>query len=153
MPSVLFVCLGNICRSPMCEAVFAHMVREKGLAEQFPRIDSAGTAAYHIGSTPDERSVETCLANGVPVKHTARQVSKADFDEFDYIFCMDRENLANLKRIQPKSSKAVVRMFGEYDPQKQLIIKDPYYGGMEGFQVNFEQAKRCSIAFLQELGY
>ncbi|KAI9218649.1 phosphotyrosine protein phosphatase I superfamily [Blastocladiella britannica] len=152
MPAVLFVCLGNICRSPMCEAVFAHTVREHGLEDHFTTIDSAGTSAYHIGSTPDERSVETCLANGVPVRHTARQVTKADFANFDYIFCMDRSNLSDLNRMRPKSAKAVVRLFGELDPKGETIIEDPYYGGLDGFQHNFEQSKRCSLAFLKELG-
>ncbi|KAI9178924.1 Low molecular weight phosphotyrosine protein phosphatase [Blastocladiella emersonii ATCC 22665] len=136
----------------VCEAVFAQLVRERGLESEF-RIDSAGTAGYHIGSTPDERSVETCVANGVPVKHVARQVQKRDFDEFDYILCMDRSNLKDLQRIAPRGSKAVVKMFGEYDPQGETIILDPYYGGMDGFERNFQQAKRCSAAFLAELGF
>ncbi|KAL1920566.1 uncharacterized protein VTP21DRAFT_943 [Calcarisporiella thermophila] len=147
--SVLFVCLGNICRSPMAEAVFAHIVNSNGLAEQF-EIDSAGTAGYHVGSTPDERSVATCVKHGVKVNHRARQVSKQDFDKFDYILCMDESNLRDLMDMRPKNSKAKVHLFGSYDPQGKRIIQDPYYGGMSGFEVNFQQVSRCSLAFLEK---
>ncbi|KAJ1980513.1 Low molecular weight phosphotyrosine protein phosphatase [Dimargaris xerosporica] len=149
--SVLFVCLGNICRSPMAEAVFAHMVKENNLADKFT-IDSAGTAGYHVGDTPDERSVKTCVAHGINVNHLARQVCNADFDKFDYILCMDHSNLSDLQRMQPKRSKVVVKIFGEYDAQGDRVIADPYYGGSVGFEYNFQQLIRCSTGFLKELG-
>ncbi|KNE62358.1 hypothetical protein AMAG_07584 [Allomyces macrogynus ATCC 38327] len=152
MPSVLFVCLGNICRSPLCEAVLKKLVRDKGLEVEF-QIDSAGTSAYHIGETPDDRTVSVCLEHGVPVDHRARQVTTKDFATFDYIFCMDDSNLANLKRVMPRNSKAVLRRYGEFDPQGQTIIEDPYYGGINGFEINFQQAMRCSEAFLASIGY
>ncbi|KAI8058627.1 phosphotyrosine protein phosphatase I superfamily [Syncephalis plumigaleata] len=151
MPSVLLVCLGNICRSPMAEAVLAHTVKSRGLADQFT-IDSAGTSGWHIGESPDSRSTACCHRHDVPVKHAARQVTADDFRQFDYIFCMDESNLHNLMRIKPKDSHAVVKLFGEYDPKGERIIEDPYYGGDDGFEHNFQQVTRCSIAFLESIG-
>ncbi|RKP07266.1 protein-tyrosine phosphatase [Thamnocephalis sphaerospora] len=149
---VLFVCLGNICRSPMAEAVFAHIVKERGLAERF-HIDSAGTASYHVGGLPDERSVACCNRHGVPVKHRARQVVAEDFNNFDYVLCMDKQNLRNLERIRPKGAHATLKLFGEYDPEGQRIIEDPYYGGDDGFETNFQQVTRCSHALLASLSF
>ncbi|KAJ1813341.1 Low molecular weight phosphotyrosine protein phosphatase [Coemansia sp. RSA 2599] len=149
---VLFVCLGNICRSPMAEAVFAHTVKQRGLHDRFV-IDSAGTAGYHAGDTPDRRSAATCKRHGVPVNHRARQVQKSDFGTFDYILCMDRSNLADLESMRPRGSKAQVSLFGAYDEEQPgSFIEDPYYGGNEGFEVNFQQVARCSDGFLKSLG-
>ncbi|CAB4394293.1 uncharacterized protein OCT59_010960 [Rhizophagus irregularis] len=148
--NVLFVCLGNICRSPMAEAVFAHTVKKKGLESQF-RIDSAGTAGFHVGASSDYRSAQTCKQYGIIIDHYARQVVTQDFGEFDYILCMDKSNLADLKDIQPKGSKAIIKLFGEYDPQGEHIIRDPYYGGIDGFEKNFQQVTRCSEAFIKSL--
>ncbi|KAJ2220261.1 Low molecular weight phosphotyrosine protein phosphatase [Coemansia sp. RSA 485] len=150
---VLFVCLGNICRSPMAEAVFAHQVNQRLLNDRF-HIDSAGTAGYHAGDKPDSRSAATCKAHGVPVNHRARQVQKEDFSQFDHILCMDNSNLRDLKRMQPRGSKAQVSLFGAYDEQSPgSIIEDPYYGGNEGFEVNYQQVMRCSEGFLKSLGF
>lgn len=149
--NVLFVCLGNICRSPMAEAVFAHMVKEKDLSSHFSSIDSAGTAAYHVGEKPDSRSSATCKRHGVPVNSRARKVTKADYSKFDYILCMDESNLSDLKHTQPAGSKATVKLFGEFDPKGETIIRDPYYGGAEGFEHNFKQVTRASEGFLKHL--
>ncbi|ODQ54655.1 LMWPc-domain-containing protein [Saitoella complicata NRRL Y-17804] len=150
--SVLFVCLGNICRSPMSEAVFKHTVKELGLEDRFSRIDSCGTAAYHVGEAPDPRSVSTCESHGVPVNHYARQIRQKDFTEFDYVLCMDRSNLSDLQRVKPRDGTAVVKLFGEYGEKgEKRIVDDPYYGGIDGFEVNFQQAVGFSKGFLKEV--
>ncbi|KAI9336636.1 phosphotyrosine protein phosphatase I superfamily [Zopfochytrium polystomum] len=153
MPSVLFVCLGNnICRSPMAEAVFRHVVNEMGLADEFPVIDSAGTAGYRVvrlsPQPPDPGRAATCRKNGVPrPAHPAQESHKAPLKPFDY-------NLLHGPRcIQPKGSKAVVKLFGDYDPKGDRIIRDPYYGGQDGFDRNFAQVSRCSRAFIESLGF
>ncbi|CCE65740.1 hypothetical protein TPHA_0M01650 [Tetrapisispora phaffii CBS 4417] len=152
--SVAFVCLGNICRSPMAEAVFRHTVKQKGLSDRFERITSFGTAGYHIGEEPDSRSVSTCRKHKVPVDHLAQQIKPKHFKEFDYIICMDDSNFSNLKRIEPEDSKSQVSLFGEWNTNNKYnrIVDDPYYGGIDGFEYNFEQVTYFSEQFLaQEL--
>jgi len=97
--TVAFVCLGNICRSPMAEAVFADMVNKHNLSDQITDIQSFGTAGYHIGETPDSRTVQTCKEHGVPINHRAQQITPKDFENFDYVLCMDNSNLKNLHKI------------------------------------------------------
>ncbi|ODQ67737.1 LMWPc-domain-containing protein [Nadsonia fulvescens var. elongata DSM 6958] len=151
--SVAFCCLGNICRSPMAEAVFKHVVKEQDLESHFNVIDSCGTGAYHIGENPDSRSSATCLENGVPVNHKARQVCKADYSKFDYIIGMDEANIETLLRRQPSGTKAKVVLFGDFceDSSFSRIVEDPYYGGVSGFQRNFEQVKHFSEVFLKKV--
>ncbi|EJD55418.1 phosphotyrosine protein phosphatase [Auricularia subglabra TFB-10046 SS5] len=143
---VLCVCLGNICRSPLAEAVLAHIAKERGVDVE---VDSCGTAGYHIGEEPDERTVATCKKHGVRVDHLARQIDRSDFKAFDYILASDQSNLTNLERIKPKDGKAVVRLFGSYEDGKE--IRDPYYGGIRGFEQCYEQCVRYSHALLDEI--
>ncbi|EAQ85700.1 hypothetical protein CHGG_06953 [Chaetomium globosum CBS 148.51] len=132
--SVLFVCLGNICRSTMAEGVFQSLARKEPYSELVGKIDSCGTSAYHVGDGPDERTMATLEDHGITnYVHCARKVDASDFDKFDYIFAMDRGNLADLERIQRRkpSSKAKLMLFGEYSGTgKTEIISDPYYGGV-----------------------
>ena len=125
---ILFVCLGNICRSPTAEGVLRHL----GSLE----VDSAGTVGYHIGAAPDPRSRRIALARGIDLSGLrARQVGGRDFDRFDLILAMDRNNLADLKKIRPTESKAELRLFLEFAPHLNLRdVPDPYHGQDRDFE-------------------
>ncbi|KAK4056234.1 Low molecular weight phosphotyrosine protein phosphatase [Microbotryomycetes sp. JL221] len=144
--NVLAVCLGNICRSPMAEAVVQHLANERGMDV---KVDSAGTAGYHIGEECDERTTATCKKHGVPISGEARQLERSDFDKFDYIVGMDKMNMENIRRIQPKGSKAKVAMFGDYGDGKQ--VQDPYYGPKNGFETCYEQCVQYGNGLLDEI--
>lgn len=151
MLRVLFVCLGNICRSPMAEGVFDALVRERGLEEQF-YIDSAGTASYHIGALPDHRMRQTAERYSIQLTHRARQFSKKDFEDFDYILAMDGSNFMNIKRLDHAHSHGKVLIMRDFDPQKtSLDVPDPYYGDMNGFEEVYHLLWRCNTAFLDYL--
>ncbi|XP_047243028.1 low molecular weight phosphotyrosine protein phosphatase isoform X1 [Girardinichthys multiradiatus] len=149
--SVLFVCLGNICRSPIAEAVFRKMATDAGVVDKW-KIDSAATSTYEIGNPPDHRGQACMKRHGVSMRHVARQVTKDDFISFEYILCMDESNLSDLKRKanSVKNCTAKIELLGSYDPQNQLIIKDPYYGSDEDFEKVYEQCLRCCKAFLEK---
>ena len=138
---ILFVCLGNICRSPTAEGVMRALVREAGLEEQI-ELDSAGTGAWHVGNPPDERATETARARGIVLEGAAREVRQEDFEDFDLVLAMDRENLANLRRLAPdERARTRTRLLREFDPASaglgvdgDLDVPDPYYGGARGFE-------------------
>ena len=136
MPKILFVCLGNICRSPTADAVMRKLVSDKGLNSLF-EVDSAGTAAYHVGSSPDLRSTAAAKKRGYDLSILrARQVQDSDFEEFDLILAMDHQNLLDLKARAPKESFDKIREFLDYVPGSQYDgVPDPYYTGKEGFEV------------------
>lgn len=143
------------CRSPMAEAVFKHTVKKAGLEDRFDIINSYGTAGFHIGENPDPRSVSTCRKHGVPVNHTAQQITYADFDKFDYVIGMDESNREDLRYMKPAGSTARVAMFGEWktDDTFATVVLDPYYGGNLGFETNFRQITHlCREFLIQELG-
>jgi protein-tyrosine phosphatase len=133
---VLFVCLGNICRSPLAEAVFRQVVAEAGLAEAFD-IDSAGTSAYHTGEPPDPRTIDVARSRGVELQHAARQVTVADLDRFRYIVVMDESNLARVRRLATAAPPgAELTLLRTFDPEAdgELEVPDPYFGGPGGFE-------------------
>ncbi|XP_017342316.1 low molecular weight phosphotyrosine protein phosphatase isoform X2 [Ictalurus punctatus] len=148
--SVLFVCLGNICRSPIAEAVFRKMATDSGAVDKW-RIDSAATSTYEIGNPPDYRGAACMKKHGVPMRHVARQVTKEDFATFEYILCMDESNLRDLKKKANgvNNCKAKIELLGSYDPEKQLHIQDPYYGNEQDFEKVYEQCVRCCKVFLE----
>ncbi|XP_049445378.1 low molecular weight phosphotyrosine protein phosphatase isoform X1 [Epinephelus fuscoguttatus] len=148
--SVLFVCLGNICRSPIAEAVFTKMATDAGVVDKWV-IDSGATSDWNIGSSPDARGLACLRKHGIETSHRARQVTKDDFLSFEYILCMDESNLRDLNRKakQVKNDRAKIELLGSYDPQKQLIINDPYYGSDEDFEKVYQQCVRCCKAFLE----
>jgi protein-tyrosine phosphatase len=149
---VLFVCLGNICRSPLAEALFRKHVIDSGLEHDF-YIDSCGTADYHIGHSPDPRSRHNALDNGLIYDHLGRQLSYDDLVEFDYIVAMDHSNLENIKKLANGSVReAEILMMREYDPAADHVdVPDPYFGGDNGFQEVFEILDRSTKALLDQL--
>ncbi|KAH8879061.1 LMWPc-domain-containing protein [Thozetella sp. PMI_491] len=154
-PSVLFVCLGNICRSTMAEGVFRSLTKQAPYKDLVGNIDSCGTGAYHAGDDPDERTMSTLEEHGITdYMHAARKINASDFEKFDYIFAMDRSNLSDIQRLKRNKpgSKAKVMLFGEYSgTSKAEVVNDPYYGGRHGFETAFEQTSRFSKNFLAEL--
>jgi len=136
MVKVLFVCMGNICRSPMAEGVFRRMLEGAGLVEQV-YVDSAGTHSYHIGTPPDSRSQATALSRGVDLRDIrARRVAAADFVEFDYLLAMDRANYQDLlAACQDAELRSRIRLFMDFAPAlPEREVPDPYYGGPTGFE-------------------
>jgi protein-tyrosine phosphatase len=133
---ILFVCMGNICRSPTAEGVMRSLLREAGLEDQV-EVDSAGTGAWHAGEPPDARAAEAARARGIALGGAARQVRPGDFDDFDLIVAMDRENVRDLLALAPDEAAAgKVRLLREFDPAggDDLDVPDPYYGGAQGFE-------------------
>ncbi|KAB0380514.1 hypothetical protein FD755_008298 [Muntiacus reevesi] len=139
---VLFVCLGNICQSPIAEAVFRKLVTDQNISDNW-RIDSVATSTYELGNPPDYRG-QACMK-----KHGYQR----RLATFDYILCMDESNLRDLNRKsnQVKNCRAKIELLGSYDPQKQLIIEDPYYGNDADFETVYQQCVRCCRAFLEQV--
>lgn len=149
---VLFVCMGNICRSPTAEGVFRRQVSEAGQADLVV-IDSAGTHNYHIGSPPDNRAQQAALQRGYDLSGLrGRQVGARDFYEFDYILPMDRENLANLSQICPPQEQHKLRLFMEFSRgYSEREVPDPYYGGNQGFENVLNMVEDAGLGLLEEI--
>ena len=151
--SVLFVCLGNICRSPLAEGVFRDLVRAGGVEHLF-EIDSAGTGAWHAGEPPDRRSVAVAAAHGIRLEGRARQVTPRDMQHFDLIVAMDRENLRDLERMSNglPGGAARLSLLRAFDPEGgDHDVPDPYYGGPSGFETVYDMVHRSCEALLEDL--
>jgi protein-tyrosine phosphatase len=151
--AILFVCLGNICRSPLAEGVFRHLARERGLEDRFD-IDSAGTSSYHEGEPPDLRSSEVARARGVELTGRSRRLLARDFERFDYVITMDQEIQESVERAQSGSAKrATVQLLREHDPEAgaDLDVPDPYYGGPRGFEHVHDLVERSCAALLDNI--
>lgn len=157
MTKLLFVCMGNICRSPTAHGVMRHLLKERGLENQI-LIDSAGTHAYHVGESPDPRSSETAQRHGISMQGiSARKISINDYDEFDYILAMDEDNLELIKYYAPEGHTAEIALFLSYldDSQEggRKEVPDPYYGGQNGFEDVLQLAQQGCEALLAKLAY
>ena len=149
MPTVCFVCLGNICRSPMAQAVLEHLLAERQLNTAWS-VDSAGTGSWHVGKSPDPRTLAVLTRNGITTRQRARQVSIDDFHRFDWLLAMDDDNLANLQAMQPSDARAALHLLGDFDPDGRSEVPDPYYGGPQGFDLVYAMVTRCCSAFLDQ---
>jgi protein-tyrosine phosphatase len=159
---LLFVCLGNICRSPTAEGVMRALVAREGL-EGAIQIESAGTGAWHVGSAPDQRASETARARGIELGGTARQVRPEDFFDFDLLLAMDRENMRELRQQAPgEAERAKVRLLREFDPASEMALEadgvggdldvpDPYYGGPGGFDEVFDLVQAACAGLLEQI--
>ena len=150
MIKVMFVCLGNICRSPMAEAILAHKAEAR-----FPNkiyVESSGTAAYHIGEAPDPRTVSVLRSNGIPTTHKAQQLTSAHLNTFDYIIVMDKDNLQNAQKIAPGNTIDKLHLMRGFDKTDNVTnVKDPWYGNHVDFEECYDVLDRSIDAFLHFL--
>lgn len=149
-PSVLFVCLGNICRSPLAEAALRHAAHSAGLDIH---IDSAGTGAWHLGSPPDPRSCAEALRHGIVLdRYRARQVVPDDFQTFARIVAMDRQNLADLEAMAPRASRAQLSLLLDHVAGMEgRDVEDPYYGGADGFAITWQHVSQAAQTLVETI--
>ncbi|RIV22581.1 low molecular weight phosphotyrosine protein phosphatase [Fibrisoma montanum] len=156
MVSVLFVCYGNICRSPIAEGIFRALVVEQGLSEEI-QCDSAGTASYHIGELPDRRTRENALEHGLTLTHRARRITGEDLAQFDYFVAMDEANFEAIEKLSHRSvglhPDDTIFLLREFDPavNDQPNVPDPYYEGPEVFEEVYQIVLRCCRQLLAYL--
>lgn len=148
---VLFVCLGNICRSPLAEGIMKHKLKLLGMDGKLI-VDSCGTSNYHIGDLPDSRTRHNAEKNGIILNHKGRQLSSRDLDDFDFILAMDRSNHSNIISLaRNDEAKEKVKLMREFDPHDGDEVPDPYYGGEDGFQLVFDILNRSVDGFISHL--
>jgi protein-tyrosine phosphatase len=149
---VLFVCLGNICRSPLAEAIFKEKISQKGLDHVF-EADSCGTSNYHIGGPPDPRTLANALKNGIRIDHCGRQLAEEDLENFDFVLAMDNSNLRNILRLSNAGQHSKkISLMRDFDPlAKGHEVPDPYFGGEQGFQEVYEILDRSIENFIHHV--
>jgi protein-tyrosine phosphatase len=150
---ILFVCLGNIIRSPLAARLFEHVAKEAGVGEKYD-VDAAGTANYHVGQTPDERMVRTAARRGFDYTHRGRQVKAKDFDDFDLIIPMDLENMGDLRILaKGKEQLAKLHLMREFDPDADgaVAVPDPWHDGPRGFENVYDIIERSVRGLLRSL--
>lgn len=148
---VLFVCLGNICRSPTAEGVFRRALEQAGLADDV-EIDSCGVGSWHVGKAPDTRAQQAALSRGIDLSGLrARQLTERDFAEFDYVLGMDQDNLSAMRELKPDNSRAHVGLFLDFAGTPGAEVPDPYYGGDEGFENVLTMIEAASAGLIQHL--
>ena len=152
MVNVLFVCMGNICRSPMAEGIFRREIAKAGLQDKVV-MDSAGTHSYHVGAPPDKRAQAAINQRGVDISDLrGRQVADADFDKFDYILAMDGDNLRLLKHQAPTDKYGKIRLLLSFSQQyRNQEVPDPYYGGAHGFEGNLDMIEDAVAGLIKEI--
>ncbi|QND48647.1 low molecular weight phosphotyrosine protein phosphatase [Rhizobium lusitanum] len=149
---ILFVCAGNICRSPLAEGIFRHLASEAGRSAAF-EVDSAGIGGWHQGERPDRRSIAAAGGHGVDISgQRARRIEATDFDRFDLILAMDQDNLKNLRKIAPADALGKLHLFNALALGNSKDIPDPYYGGHEGFEAVYTMLLAGCSALLPTLG-
>ena len=153
MVKVLFVCLGNICRSPLAEGIFKYKVKQEGLVDKV-HVESAGTSGWHIGERPDPRSIEIAEQKGIYLDSYGRKAVNTDFKDFDYIIAMDGNNFSDLKRLPASSENgaAKLKLMRDFDEiGKGQDVPDPYYGGDDGFSYVFDLLDRSCQNLLEKI--
>ena len=153
MKKILFVCLGNICRSPLAEAIFNKLLKENKIKNI--ECDSAGTSDFHVNEKPDERTIEIAEKYNTPIHHFGRQFNKTDFTKYDYIIAMDNSNLKNILLVAEKYNIAdlpAIKLMRDYDTLKPSAdVPDPWYGNMNDFDECYKILERCCENFLEEV--
>jgi protein-tyrosine phosphatase len=152
---VLFVCMGNICRSPTAEGVMRQLIEHAGLQAEI-ELDSAGTGSWHVGSAPDQRAYAAALAHGVVLEGAARSARREDFDDFDLVLAMDGANMRDLRQLAPsEQARAKIKRLREFDPASAetgaLDVPDPYYGASGGFEEVFQIVHAACVGLLTRI--
>lgn len=150
MTKLLFVCSGNICRSPLAHGMFENLCEEKGVRDLF-FVESAGTGAWHVGENADPRMRQTATRHGWELDHLARKLLVTDFSTYDFILGMDAGHIATMRTLVPSGAKAKVLLFRDFDPEGKGDVPDPYYDGDDSFEQVYQMVERTCIHLLQHL--